>query len=104
MCERKVMRKIRLRNRLLLFRRHNNKRLLHRHNDPEEFPERISEKMLNDSVCQFTNGKGVLQLNIREFENLIVQLHDEYDTSNKVKSENINQETIIIKSRNHANI
>ncbi len=89
MCERKIKRKTRLRNRLLLFRRNKHKRLLNRLNHQEEFPGRISEKLLNDSVCQFTNGKGLLQMNIREMENLIVLLHEEYDTINKDQCKNI---------------
>ncbi|MHC1691393.1 MAG: hypothetical protein AB9833_11260 [Bacteroidales bacterium] len=94
MCERKIKRKTRLRNRLLLFRRNKHKRLLNRLNRQEEFPGRISEKLLNDSVCQFTNGKGVLQMNIREMENLIVLLHEECDTINKDQRENIFLERI----------
>ena len=81
MCERKIKRKIRLRSRLHLFRRNNQKRQSQIHNcleirDSEEiFSGRISEKLLNDSVCEFTNGKGIFELDVQEMENLIVLLH-----------------------------
>lgn len=106
MCERKIKRKIRLRNRLQLFRRNNQQRQLQTHNcfeilDSEEiFSGRISEKLLNDSVCEFTNSKGIFELSLSEMETLIVRLHVEYDTSNinhientKDQCENIFQET-----------
>jgi len=60
MCERKIRRKIRLRNRL---------------NSQEELPERISEKLFCESVNHLTNGKGILLLNISEMENFIIKLH-----------------------------
>ena len=100
MCERKIKRKTRLRNRVQLFRRNGQKRQSQIDSFPqslnklEKSPERISEKLLNDSVCQFTNGKGVLQMNIREMENLIVLLHEECDTINKDQRENIFLERI----------
>lgn len=94
MCERKTRRKIRLRSRLHLFRRNKQQRQSQIHNcleirDSEEiFSGRISEKLLNDSVCEFTNRKGVFELNVSEMETLIVRLHEEYDTSNKDQSKN----------------
>ena len=87
MCERKIKRKIRLRSRLHLFRRNNQHRQSQIHNcleipDIEEiFSGRISEKLLNDSVCEFTNGKGIFELSVSEMETLIVRLHEEYDNS-----------------------
>jgi len=75
MCERKIRRKIRLRNRLLFFRRNNQKRLINRLNSRKELPERISEKLFCESVSHLTNGKGILQLNICEMENFIIKLH-----------------------------
>ena len=96
MCERKIRRKIRLRSRLHLFRRNNQQRQSQIHNcleipDSEEiFSGKISEKLLNDSVCEFTNGKGVFQLDVQEMENLIVLLHKDYDTGIKNRIENNN--------------
>ncbi|EKD32438.1 MAG: hypothetical protein ACD_77C00103G0049 [uncultured bacterium] len=110
MCERKIKRKIRLRSRLHLFRRNNQQRQSQIHNcleirDSEEiFSGKISEKLLNDSVCEFTNGKGVFELNVSEMETLIIRLHEEYDNSNKDHRENINQESITIKLLKHENI
>ena len=83
MCEKKIRRKILLRNRVQLFRRNGQKRQSQIDSFPqslnrlEKAPERISEKLLNDSVCQFTNGKGILHLNIREMESFIIKLHME---------------------------
>jgi len=75
MYEKKIRRKIRLRNRFLLFRRNNQNRLLNRLNSQEGLPERISEKLFCESVSHLTNGKGILQLNIPEMENFIIKLH-----------------------------
>lgn len=89
MCERKTRRKIRLRSRLHLFRRNNQQRqsqilnCLQIPDSVEIFSGRISEKLLNDSVCEFTNGKGIFELNVSEMETLIVLLHKEYDISVK---------------------
>jgi len=93
MCEKKIRRKIRLRNRLLLFRRNNQNKQPHNHNSLDVFPGRISEKLLNDSVCQLTNGKNVLHLSINEMENFIIKLHLEpiivrpYEEYNNVEND-----------------
>lgn len=93
MCERETKRRIRRRRRLRLLRRNNQQRQSQIHNcleirDSEEiFSGKISEKLLNDSVCEFTNGKGVFELNVSEMETLIVRLHEEYDSNIKDRIE-----------------